>query len=190
MAAPRPPPTAPPTMAPAAPPKRAPPSVLFCAIASCAGIASARPSAAAIPNFRIIENPPVVILSACWHRGRPRSISGATAKNTYAFEPAAFLPQPMLERESRSSAGSGCRKQVMRASVIPLLLGVVLMTQPAVAYDAEDPANCNGIEWDNDQALVVSKVTASPRVNFVKSPYDDDFKADSCPAAIDACRRK
>ena len=30
---------------------------------------------------------------------------------------------------------------------------------------------------------------AAPRVNFIKSPYDDDFKAESCPAT-DACRKK
>src|SRR5215831_305415 len=53
MAAPRPPPSAPPTMAPAAPPKRAPPRVSWAA-ASCAGIARASPSRAAIPTFRII----------------------------------------------------------------------------------------------------------------------------------------
>lgn len=92
----------------------------------------------------------------------------------------------MLEHESRHGAG----KQVMRASVILLLFGIVLMAQPAAAYDAEDPANCNGIEWDNERPLVVSKVAASPRVNFVKSPYDDEFKAESCPAATEACRRK
>src|SRR5262249_13198261 len=43
---------------------------------------------------------------------------------------------------------------------------------------------------DDKQTLVVSKVTAKPRVNFVKSPYDDDFKAETCPAATDACRKK
>lgn len=37
--------------------------------------------------------------------------------------------------------------------------------------------NCNGADWENNLGLVVSKVT-SPRVNFVKSPYDDDFKAE------------
>jgi len=37
--------------------------------------------------------------------------------------------------------------------------------------------------------MVVAKVTARPRVNFVKSPYDDDFKAVGCPAATKACRK-
>jgi hypothetical protein len=79
----------------------------------------------------------------------------------------------------------------MRASVvILLLLGATLVARPAAGYDAEDPANCNGVGWDDDHPLVVSKVTASPRINFVKSPYDDDFKAESCPAATDACRKK
>jgi hypothetical protein len=71
-----------------------------------------------------------------------------------------------------------------------LLLFMVLSAGPASAYDPYDPGNCNGIEWDDKRALVVEKVTARPRVNFIKSPYDDDFKAEACPAATDACRRK
>ena len=78
----------------------------------------------------------------------------------------------------------------MRAAVAGLLLGAVLFAGSASAYDAEDPANCNGAGSDDNLVLVVSKVTAEPRVNFVKSPYDDDFKAESCPAATEACRRK
>ena len=57
------------------------------------------------------------------------------------------------------------------------------------SYDPYDPANCIGVDWDDKQALVVSKVIAAPRVNFIKSPYDDDFKAETCPAATDACRK-
>jgi hypothetical protein len=41
----------------------------------------------------------------------------------------------------------------------------------------------NGVDWDDKRALIVAKVTAQPRVNFIKSPYDDDFKAEGCPAA-------
>jgi hypothetical protein len=78
----------------------------------------------------------------------------------------------------------------MRASVIGLVLGAILRATSAAAYDAYDPANCNGANWDAEHALVVSKVAASPRVNFVKSPYDDDFKAESCPTATEACRKK
>ena len=64
----------------------------------------------------------------------------------------------------------------MRAEVFGLLLSTVLLAGPASAYDPYDPANCNGgVEWDDKRALVVSQVTAKPRVNFVKSPYDDDF---------------
>jgi hypothetical protein len=61
---------------------------------------------------------------------------------------------------------------------------------PVSGYDANDPRNCNGAEWDVSSALVAAKVTASPRVNFVKSPYDNDFKASSCPAGTGACRKK
>jgi hypothetical protein len=50
-------------------------------------------------------------------------------------------------------------------------------------------AKTNGADWDNNLGLVVSKVT-SPRVNFVKSPHDDDFKADVCPVHTAACQKK
>jgi hypothetical protein len=76
----------------------------------------------------------------------------------------------------------------MRAGLIALLLSLGLYA-PASAYDANDPANCNGIAWDEMRPLIVAKVVAQPRVNFVKSPYDDDFKAASCPAASEACRK-
>ena len=71
-----------------------------------------------------------------------------------------------------------------------LLLGAVLMAAPASAYDAYDQQNCSGVDWNDKQTLVVSKVIAKPRVNFIKSPYDDDFKAANCPADTKACRKK
>ncbi|WP_291688253.1 hypothetical protein [Bradyrhizobium sp.] len=70
------------------------------------------------------------------------------------------------------------------------LLLTVLTAGSASAYDPYDPRNCNGFEWDDKRALVVQKVTARPRVSFVKSPYDDDFKAETCPASTEACRQK
>ena len=76
-----------------------------------------------------------------------------------------------------------------RAALIGLLLNAVL-ARAASAYDAYDPANCNGADFDDKLAFTVSKVTAQPRVNFVKSPYDDDFTAAACPAATKACRKK
>jgi len=75
----------------------------------------------------------------------------------------------------------------MRAEVLGLLLGIVLSAGPAAAYDPYDPANCTG-GWDDKR--VVSKVTGKPRVNFIKSPYDDNFKAENCPAAVEACRKQ
>lgn len=78
----------------------------------------------------------------------------------------------------------------MRATALGLLLGGLLIVGPAAAYDPYDPANCNGVGWDDKRTLVVSAVTAKPRVYFVKSPYDDDFKAETCPSATDACRKK
>ncbi|HWZ41744.1 MAG TPA: hypothetical protein VNY08_25910 [Bradyrhizobium sp.] len=78
----------------------------------------------------------------------------------------------------------------MRANIILLALGALLVATQASAYDANDPANCVGADWDEAHPLAVARVTAKPRVNFVKSPYDDDFKADTCPAATEACRKK
>ena len=80
----------------------------------------------------------------------------------------------------------------MRAAAIGLLLSAVLAgpASAQAAYDPNDPNNCVGIDWDDKRVVAVSKVTARPRVNFIKSPYDDDFKAATCPAATAACRKK
>ena len=77
----------------------------------------------------------------------------------------------------------------MRAAFLGLVFGLLSATA-AAAYDANDPANCNGIGWDDARPLTVAKVNGTRRVNFVKSPYDDDFKAAACPASTDACRKK
>jgi hypothetical protein len=74
--------------------------------------------------------------------------------------------------------------------VFGLVLAAMLPVSPAAAYVADDAANCNGVDWDDTTVLVVSKIIATPRANFIKSPYDDDFKAESCPAATEACRKK
>ena len=50
-------------------------------------------------------------------------------------------------------------------------MSAVFFAESASAYDVNDPNNCTGVEWDNNRALVVSKVAAHPRVNFIKSPY-------------------
>jgi hypothetical protein len=71
-----------------------------------------------------------------------------------------------------------------------VLFSAMLMAGPASAYDPNDPNNCIGAEWDDKRAVVVSRVIARPRVNFIKSPYDDDLKAASCPADTAACRQK
>jgi hypothetical protein len=71
-----------------------------------------------------------------------------------------------------------------------VLLSAMLMAGPASAYDPNDPNNCIGAEWDDKRAVVVSRVIARPRVNFIKSPHDDDLKAATCPADTAACRQK
>jgi len=77
----------------------------------------------------------------------------------------------------------------LRAIVLGLLLGAILFSSSVSAYDPYDPGNCNGVGWNDDRTMVIAKVAARPRVNFVKSPYDDDFKAEGCPAATEACRK-
>jgi hypothetical protein len=77
----------------------------------------------------------------------------------------------------------------MRSIAFGLLLCTGVFSGTAWSYDPLDPKNCNGVAWNNGHAMVVAKVTARPRVNFVKSPYDDDFKAVGCPAATEACRK-
>jgi hypothetical protein len=73
--------------------------------------------------------------------------------------------------------------------LVAVLLFTVLAAGSASAYDAYDPRNCIGFDWNDKRPLGVQKVTAMPRVNFIKSPYDDDFKAETCPADTTACRK-
>ena len=70
------------------------------------------------------------------------------------------------------------------------LIFAIVLCSIAQAYDAYDPRNCNGADWDENRIVAVSKVTARPRANFLKSPYDDDFRAERCPAATAACLKK
>jgi hypothetical protein len=65
----------------------------------------------------------------------------------------------------------------MRAAVIGLLLSAML-ARHASAYDAHDPANCNGADWDDKLALTLSKVTAQPRVNGAfRTSHDASLKS-------------
>ncbi len=79
------------------------------------------------------------------------------------------------------------RRLAQIGPALPLL--AVLTAGPASAYDPNDPRNCVGIDWNDKRALVVQKVAATPRVHFIKSPYDDDLKAETCPADTKACRK-
>jgi hypothetical protein len=97
------------------------------------------------------------------------------------------LPHDQEPRVVRGKWGIAMRFDLVGAG---LILAVVLVTGPAAAYDAYDPHNCNGADWDDKRVVAVSKVIAKPRVNFVKSPNDDDFKAENCPAETEACRKK
>src|ERR1700759_948961 len=78
----------------------------------------------------------------------------------------------------------------MRATSLCLVFVTLLCAAPAAAYDAEDPKNCNGVGWDDKSPWVIARVTATPRVNFVKSPCDADLKAESCAAPTEACQRR
>jgi hypothetical protein len=89
------------------------------------------------------------------------------------------------------------------------MLSAIVATGPAAAYDtydsrslftnpmfidhgtstsAYDPRNCAGVDWDDE--AVLARVTAGPRINFIRSPDDDAGKAASCPARGEACRKK
>jgi hypothetical protein len=65
-----------------------------------------------------------------------------------------------------------------------------LFVGSAMAYNPYDPKNCNGVDWDDKKPLVAARVTGASRIHFIKSTYDDDFKAESCPNSTEACRRK
>jgi hypothetical protein len=73
--------------------------------------------------------------------------------------------------------------------LVGALFALLLAARSAAAYDAYDPRNCNGVDWDGKSPWTIAKIVAKPRVNFVKSPYDDDFKAEGCPSDSAACRR-
>ena len=90
-----------------------------------------------------------------------------------------------------------------------MMLGAILAAGPAGAYDtydsrslfanpmftdhgtpgpAYDPRNCAGVDWDDD--VVLARVTAAPRVNFIKNPDNDAREVSTCPATGAACRKK
>jgi hypothetical protein len=77
----------------------------------------------------------------------------------------------------------------MKSELICVVLSAALWTGAALAETA-NPNDCLGAEWNDASPLAVANVVAQPRVNLIKSPYDDEGKAAGCPAATDACRRK
>ncbi len=77
----------------------------------------------------------------------------------------------------------------MKSGLLCVALGTALWAGAAAAETA-NPSDCLGVEWNDTSALGVAKLITQPRVNFIKSPYDDEGKATSCPAATDACRKK
>jgi hypothetical protein len=86
---------------------------------------------------------------------------------------------------------SSLQEVAMRFVFLAIAISIYgLFVGRAMAYDAYDPKNCNGIDWDDKKPLVAASVTRVSRVHFIKSTYDDDFKAESCPNDKEACRRK
>lgn len=77
----------------------------------------------------------------------------------------------------------------MKSGLICVVLGAVLWAGAAAAETA-NPSDCLGVEWDDASPLAVAKIITQPRINFVKSPHDDEGKATSCPAMSEACRKK
>ncbi|RBP17512.1 hypothetical protein DFR50_1023 [Roseiarcus fermentans] len=78
----------------------------------------------------------------------------------------------------------------MRIEIFGCLAIAVALAGSASAYDAQDPRNCTGVEWNDARPLAAFEVRGGPRVHFVKSPYDDDFKAATCPSHSDGCRKE
>src|SRR5262245_26844585 len=66
--------------------------------------------------------------------------------------------------------------------VIALLLALACVT-PAAAEQA-NPGDCLGVDFDAKRPLVVAKVVASPRAQFVLSRWENE----SCPADTVKCR--
>jgi hypothetical protein len=65
-----------------------------------------------------------------------------------------------------------------------ILSGVLLM--PFAAAADEGPGDCLGVDFDPQHPVAIGKITAGPRVYFVKNAMDDA----ACPAGSAACREK
>jgi hypothetical protein len=65
-------------------------------------------------------------------------------------------------------------------------LAILVIGLAAPAHADSDPNICLGVDFDAKHPLVVSKISASPRVNFVMGSEDNA----ACPAETAACRKK
>ena len=81
----------------------------------------------------------------------------------------------------RSSTGVGIR---LRAAIFCALF--VLSSGASQTVAETDPRDCLGIDLDAKRPLLVSRIGANPRVNFIKSGWEDS----SCPADTANCRKK
>jgi hypothetical protein len=77
----------------------------------------------------------------------------------------------------------------MRIELVLSLLGAAWLASAAPAARAEGPNICAGVEWDEQRALAVARVTAPSRAYLLKNSSDDPSAA-ACPAKIRACRQK
>lgn len=93
--------------------------------------------------------------------------------------------------EIDAGLNSSARKEApMRLLTSVIVIASFFILEPALAYDPYDLNNCNGVAWDDTNAVTAAKIVTRPRVNFVKSPYDDNFKAEGCPAPTAACQKR
>jgi hypothetical protein len=74
----------------------------------------------------------------------------------------------------------------MKTRIVLASLALTLITLSAPAFAESGEADCNGIDFDVKRPLAVAKVTAKPRVHYVKSAWDDP----SCPADTETCKAK
>ena len=83
------------------------------------------------------------------------------------------------------STGPVAQRSKRKCSLLPGL-AVFTCGFSLSAYGESDSKVCVGVDFDAKRPLVASKVTARPRVNFVKGSDDDA----ACPTDKETCQKK
>jgi len=111
----------------------------------------------------------------------------------FGIIPAQAHELPGAARFSRPKAGVPSfkfrQRARMRAALIGLLLGAVL-ARTASAYDAYDPANCNGADFDDKACLHRVEGDGPAARQLRQEPLRRRFYGRSLPGGDKACRKK